>query len=204
VTNGDDAIALCQNDRFDIVLLDETMPGKDGLETLSILKAEFPALPIIMITKNEEEKLMEEAIGSKISDYLTKPVNPSQILLAIIKILENRQIKQDAVSGQYMSAFADLAFNIEDNPGPQDWINIHNQLSAWELELDDYPDLGFDEMLLQQQHEANDRFTRFVKSNYENWVNVSADKRPTLSPDVFSTSVKPLLEQDKKSSHAHY
>ncbi|MBT3253078.1 MAG: response regulator [Candidatus Marinimicrobia bacterium] len=198
VTNGDDAIALCQNDRFDIVLLDETMPGKDGLETLSILKAEFPALPIIMITKNEEEKLMEEAIGSKISDYLTKPVNPSQILLAIIKILENRQIKQDAVSGQYMSAFADLAFNIEDNPGPQDWINIHNQLSAWELELDDYPDLGFDEMLLQQQHEANDRFTRFVKSNYENWVNVSADKRPTLSPDVFSTSVKPLLEQDKK------
>ena len=88
VTNGDDAIALCQNDRFDIVLLDETMPGKDGLETLSILKAEFPALPIIMITKNEEEKLMEEAIGSKISDYLTKPVNPSQILLAIIKILE--------------------------------------------------------------------------------------------------------------------
>ena len=198
VTNGDDAIALCQNDRFDIVLLDETMPGKDGLETLSILKTEQPALPIIMITKNEEEKLMEEAIGSKISDYLTKPVNPSQILLAIIKILENRQIKQDAVSGQYMSAFANLAFNIENSPSPQEWIKIHDQLSAWELELDDYPDLGFDEMLLQQQHEANDRFTRFIKSNYENWVNVSADKRPTLSPDVFSTAVKPLLENDKK------
>ncbi len=198
VTNGDDAIALCEKTRFDIVLLDETMPGKDGLETLSILKTEHPALPIIMITKNEEERLMEEAIGSRISDYLTKPVNPSQILLAIMKILENRQIKQDAVSEKYMRAFADLAIQIEDNPGPQEWINIHNQLSTWELELDDYPDLGFDEMLLQQQHEANDLFTRFIKANYEQWVNASPDQRPTLSPDVFTNTVKPLLEQDQK------
>ncbi|NQV16709.1 response regulator [bacterium] len=198
VTNGDDAIALCANQRFDIVLLDETMPGKDGLETLAILKAEHPALPIIMITKNEEERLMEDAIGSHISDYLTKPVNPSQILLAIMKILENRQIKQDAVSEKYMRAFAELAIRIEDNPGAQGWIEIHNQLSAWELELDDYPDLGFDEMLLQQQHEANDLFTRFIKSNYENWVNGAPDQRPTLSPDVFTNTIKPLLERDQK------
>ncbi len=198
VTNGDDAIALCEQRRFDIVLLDETMPGKDGLETLAILKAESPALPIIMITKNEEEQLMEEAIGSHISDYLTKPVNPSQILLAIMKILENRQIKQDAVSEKYMEAFAQLAIRIEDNPSPRDWIDIHHQLSVWELELDDYPDLGFDEMLLQQQHEANDLFTRFIKANYENWVNTSSDKRPILSPDVFTSSVKPLLEKEHK------
>jgi DNA-binding response OmpR family regulator len=198
VTNGDDAIALCANQRFDIVLLDETMPGKDGLETLAILKAEYPALPIIMITKNEEESLMEEAIGSRISDYLTKPVNPSQILLAVMKILENKQIKQDAVSEKYMQAFAELARNIESNPSSQDWINIHNQLSAWELELDDYPDLGFGEMLLQQQHEANHLFTRFIKAKYEKWVNSPSDQRPVLSPDVFTKSVKPLLENDKK------
>ncbi len=198
VTNGDDAIALCNQERFDIVLLDENMPGKDGLETLAILKADFPALPIIMITKNEEESLMEEAIGSRISDYLTKPVNPSQILLAIIKILENRQIKEDAVSGKYLQAFAELTARIEGQPGPQDWIDIHHQLSAWELELDDYPDLGFDEMLLQQQHEANDLFTRFIKANYETWVNAPADERPTLSPDIFTHSVRPLLEDDKK------
>jgi len=198
VTNGDDAIALCANTRFDIVLLDETMPGKDGLETLAILKADFPALPIIMITKNEEERLMEEAIGSRISDYLTKPVNPSQILLAIIKLLEDRQIKEDAVSGKYMDAFARLSREIESQPGPDEWIRIHDQLSAWELELDDYPDLGFGEMLLQQQHEANDRFTRFIKDNYEYWVNTSADQRPTLSPDVFSSSVKPLLAKGQK------
>jgi len=198
VTNGDDAIALCNQQRFDIVLLDENMPGKDGLETLAILKAEFPALPIIMITKNEEERLMEEAIGSRISDYLTKPVNPSQILLAIIKILENRQIKEDAVSGKYMQAFAELTQRIESKPSPQDWIDIHHQLSAWELELDDYPDLGFDEMLLQQQHEANDLFTRFIKTNYENWVNSPADERPLLSPDIFTNTVRPLLEDDKK------
>ncbi len=198
VTNGDDAIVLCDQKRFDIILLDENMPGKDGLETLAILKAEYPALPIVMITKNEEESLMEEAIGSHISDYLTKPVNPSQILLAIIKILENRQIKQDAVSDKYLQAFASLTERMESHPDPQDWIDIHHQLSAWELELDDYPDLGFDEMLLQQQHEANDLFTRFVKSNYETWVNGASDLRPTLSPDVFSNAVKPLLEDDKK------
>ncbi len=198
VTNGDDAIALCGQQRFDIVLLDENMPGKDGLETLSVLKAEHPALPIIMITKNEEESLMEEAIGSRISDYLTKPVNPSQILLAIMKILENRQIKQDAISEKYMRAFAELTSRIESNPSPQEWINIHHQLSAWELELDDYPDLGFDEMLLQQQHEANDLFTRFVKTNYETWVQGSSDQRPPLSPDVFNHAVKPLLKEQKK------
>ena len=198
VTNGADAIAICEQHRFDIVLLDETMPGKDGIETLAILKEEYPALPIIMITKNEEESLMEEAIGSRISDYLTKPVNPSQILSAIMKILENRQIKQDAISDKYMKAFSLLADQIEDNPSPQEWINIHDRLSTWELELDDYPDLGFDEMLLQQQHEANDRFTRFIKSNYEQWVNASSDQRPILSPDVFGHSVKPLLDADKK------
>ena len=131
VTNGADAIAICEQHRFDIVLLDETMPGKDGIETLAILKAEYPALPIIMITKNEEESLMEEAIGSRISDYLTKPVNPSQILSAIMKILENRQIKQDAISDKYMKAFSLLADQIEDNPSPQEWINLHNQLSTW-------------------------------------------------------------------------
>jgi len=198
VTNGDDAITLCASQRFDIVLLDENMPGKDGLETLAILKAEFPALPIIMITKNEEERLMEEAIGSRISDYLTKPVNPSQILLAIMKILENQQIKQDAVSEKYMLAFAQLANRIESNPDSQAWIDIHDQLSAWELELDDYPDLGFEEMLFQQQHEANDLFTRYIKSKYEKWVNSAPDQRPVLSPDVFTKSVKPLLERDNK------
>jgi len=198
VTNGDDAIALCGQHRYDIVLLDETMPGKDGLETLAILKAEHPALPIIMITKNEEERLMEEAIGSSISDYLTKPVNPSQILLAIMKILENRQIKQDAISDKYLKAFADLSSRIEGDPNSEEWIQIHHQLSEWELELDDYPDLGFEDMLMQQQHEANDLFTRFVKSNYEIWVNGPPDQRPPLSPDVISKFVKPAIKSGEK------
>lgn len=198
VTNGDDAIALCHDQRFDLVLLDENMPGKDGLETLGVLKAEYPALPVIMITKNEEESLMEEAIGSRITDYLTKPVNPSQILLAIMKVLENKQIKQEAVSEKYLEAFAELTQRIEDDPDPKEWIEIHNQLSAWELELDDYPDLGFGDMLLQQQHEANDLFTRYIKSQYERWVKAAPDQRPTLSPDVFSRAVKPSLEAGEK------
>ena len=198
VTNGDDAIALCDQNRYDIVLLDETMPGKDGIETLAILKTEHPALPIVMITKNEEERLMEEAIGSRISDYLTKPVNPSQILLAIMKILENRQIKQDAVSDNYMKAFSELAARIEGQPTAQEWISIHHQLSAWELELDDYPDLGFGDMLMQQQHEANDLFTRFIKSHYESWVNGPSEARPVLSPDVLKSFVAPQIKADRK------
>ena len=197
-TNGDDAIALCDRERFDVVLLDEMMHGKDGLETLGILKASHPALPVIMITKNEEESLMEEAIGGKISDYLTKPVNPSQILLAVMKILENRQIQQETISEKYLEAFDQLSHHMGKELSWRDWVRIHHQLSEWELELDDYPELGFGDMLLQQEHEANDLFTRFVTSNYESWIEKPSDERPVLSPDVLSTYVKPILEAGQK------
>ena len=197
-TNGDDAIALCREHVYDVVLLDEMMQGKDGLETLAILKAEYPALPVIMITKNEEESLMEEAIGGKISDYLTKPVNPSQILLAVMKILENRQIQQESISGRYLDAFNALGERIEKAGKAADWIGIHHQLSEWALELDDFPELGFGDMLLQQEAEANSRFTRYIMERYEAWLTRPSDERPPLSPDVMPHFIRPLLEDDRK------
>ncbi len=197
-TNGDDAITLCREQRYDVVLLDEMMQGKDGLETLAHLKAEHPALAVIMITKNEEESLMEEAIGSKISDYLTKPVNPSQILLAVMKILENRQIRQDSISGKYMEAFTGLSRRIEGAGSADEWMSIHHQLSEWTLQLDDFPELGFGEMLLQQEHEANILFSRYIMDHYERWLRAPMENRPTLSPDVLKKYVQPHLRQDRK------
>ncbi|PJA53948.1 MAG: hypothetical protein CO167_06525, partial [Candidatus Marinimicrobia bacterium CG_4_9_14_3_um_filter_48_9] len=149
-TNGDDVLSLARQEAFDIVLLDEMMPGKDGLETLSLLKGFLPALPVIMITKNEEESLMEEAIGSQIADYLTKPVNPSQILSAIMKNLEKHRISQNRMGERYIQSLNEMSARLGGELTPAQWIDVHHQLTQWELELNDAGETSLDEMLVQQ------------------------------------------------------
>ncbi|MCF7801887.1 MAG: bifunctional response regulator/alkaline phosphatase family protein [Candidatus Marinimicrobia bacterium] len=197
-TNGEDAITLARQQPIDIVLLDEMMQGKDGLETLSLLKEEHPALPVIMITKNEEESLMEEAIGGQIADYLTKPVNPSQILSAIMKHLEKQRISRNRLSQRYIQALNELSDRLSERLAPSDWINIYHQLTQWELDLTGTGEAGLDEMLAQQIQDADNLFSRFIMREYEQWVNAPSDERPTLSPDVFRTFVKPRLSNGKK------
>jgi len=162
VTNGEDAISNVRAEEFDLVLLDQMMSGRDGLSTLEELKQISPGLPVIMITKHEEESLMEEAIAGKITDYLTKPVNPSQILSACKKILEKKQISSDRMSREHVSEFNKISDLLNAQPSANDWIDIHTKLSEMEVELDSYKDSGLEMMLSEQRKESQ-------YSNYETY-----------------------------------
>ena len=196
VSNGTDAIDLCKERNFDLVLLDEQMPGLSGLETLQRLKEIQPSLPAVMVTKSEEENIMEQAIGQKIADYLIKPVNPNQILLSLKKNIHRRAIETEVTQSQYQQSFQQIALQIMDCRTWQDWADVYRRLVHWELELS-ATDSDMTEMLQMQKEEANNGFAKFIKKNYLNWVNHSQPS-PTLSPDIFKTKVFPLLNEGKK------
>ena len=191
-TNADDAIALIKNQKFDLLLLDEMMPGKDGLTTLNEIKEISPNLPVIMITKSEEEKLMEDAIGGKIDDYLTKPVNPSQILMACKKILEGRKITGEQISRNYTIQFSEISRKLMEALTPKDWMDIHLKLTEWEIELDHRPDLGLEQMLFDQRKECNVEFGKFVEKSYRAWIHGSLEA-PLFSPEVVKTFILPEI-----------
>ncbi|MBL7134965.1 MAG: PglZ domain-containing protein [Candidatus Marinimicrobia bacterium] len=198
VSNGNDAIKLVAQENFDLILLDEMMAGKDGLTTLKEMKAIIPGLPVIMITKNEEESLMEKAIGSKITDYLTKPVNPSQILMACKKVLEQQRIEYEHVSKNYVEEFRTISKRLYNDLSSDDWIEIYQKLAKWDIEFDDHPDLGLKETLEDQMRDCNIEFGKFIEKNYSDWINEDLHFRPTLSPDVINKHVLPLLKDGKK------
>lgn len=193
VTNGDDAIAFIQKQKFDIVLLDEMMAGRDGLSTLAIIKDINPHIPVIMITKNEEERLMEEAIGQRIDDYLTKPVNPSQILLACKKLLDAQKILKDRMGLDYVSASNRIRGFLFSAKSWEDWVEIHVKLSEWDLELDRFSDPSLQQMHQDLRQVCNQEFAKFVENNYARWVQNEEDS-PLLSVDIVSQFVAPLLQ----------
>ncbi len=188
-TNAEDAIELVHHHDFDLVLLDEMLNGIDGLTALSELKDINPGLPVIMVTKSEEESLMEEAIGGKIDDYLTKPVNPSQILLVCKKILESKKIAGQRISRDYASEFNQIAVRLMGPMQWQDWIDIHLKLSEWDVELDQHPDLGLKQTLYDQKRDCNSEFAKYIESNYPSWLDNQS--RPPLSIDVVPKYVLP-------------
>jgi len=196
VTNADDAIAQIQNEQFDVVLLDEMMPGKDGLTALGEIKELQPSLPVVMVTKSEEESLMEDAIGSKIDDYLTKPVNPSQILLTLKKILEGTKITGARISRDYIAEFNEISTRLSGDLTWQDWIDIHMRLSEWEVETDRYSELGLKQTLSDQIKECNAEFGKFIEEHYPVWLTMNAPERPFLSTDVFRQFAAPHLGED--------
>jgi len=195
-TNGKDAVELCQKETFDIIFLDENMPGLSGLETLALIKDIDPNVPMVMITKSEEENIMNMAIGSKIADYLTKPVNPSQILLTLKKNIHKKELVADHTASTYQSQFGRIGMQINDTLTYEDWVEVYKKLVYWELELTE-ADNGMDEMLRMQKAEANNSFTKFVKKNYIDWFE-QPEKRPLMSPDLFKTKVFPLLDKGEK------
>ncbi len=195
-TNGEDAIAMVKQTVFDLVFLDEMMAGMGGLRTLAEIKDLRPTLPVIMITKNEEESLMEEAIGVKISDYLIKPVNPSQVLMACKKFLEGRKITGAAVSRDYIQEFNQISVALMNDLDHTQWIDIYKRLVDWSLELDDHPELGLKQTLLDQFRECNLAFGKYVERNYRGWLERS-DDRPTLSPDIVDKYLIPELSSGK-------
>ena len=201
-TNGYDALDICQEENFDLILLDENMPGISGLETLSRIKEIHPSVPVVMVTKSEEENIMNQAIGAKISDYLIKPVNPTQILLSLKKNIHSREIVTEATQTAYQQNFARLSILINTSLTIEDWMEVYRTLVHWELELQN---VGTDmqEMLAMQKREANNEFCKFVRKNYMDWmqslINHDQDaERPMMSPDVFKTQVFPHLANGEK------
>ncbi len=195
-TNGQDALDMCRERSFDIIFLDENMPGLSGLETLALIKDIDPNVPVVMITKSEEENIMDLAIGSKIADYLIKPVNPPQILLTLKKHLHKREIQTEVANSGYQQSFTKIGMQINDSYTLEDWKEVYKRLVYWELELAD-TDSAMTEMLRMQKAEANNEFAKFVRKNYMDWVNDS-DNRPMMSPDVFKKTVFPLLANGEK------
>ena len=194
VSNGPDAIDLCRERNFDLVLLDEQMPGLSGLETLQRIKELSPSTPVVMVTKSEEENIMEQAIGQKIADYLIKPVNPNQILLVLKKNIHRREIETVVTQSQYQQQFQQIAMQIMDCRSWQDWVEVYKRLVHWELQLSS-TDSQMTEMLAMQKEEANLGFAKFVKKNYLNWI---SGERPLMSPDIFKRKVFPLLDKKEK------
>lgn len=198
-TNGRDAIELCQAHTFDLVLLDENMPGLSGLETLSAIKDLQPTLPVVMVTKNEAEDLMDQAIGAKIADYLLKPVNPMQILLTLKKNIHQRDIVQEQTETGYRQAFAQLSLQIDETRDAEAWIEMYRRLVRWELQLADAADPAMGEMLRMQKSEANAQFAKFIKKHYEGWVTQpESEGRPLLTPDVLRRVVFPKLNEERR------
>jgi len=197
VSNGTDAIEECQQQSFDLVLLDEQMPGLSGLETLQRIKELQPALPVVMVTKSEEENIMEQAIGQKIADYLIKPVNPNQILLTLKKNIHRREIETEVTQSQYQQQFQQIAMQIMDCRSWHDWVEVYKRLVHWELQLS-ATDSQMTDMLRRQKEEANLDFAKFIKKNYMDWVEDRDPRRPLMSPDLFKRKVFPLLGEGKK------
>ena len=191
--SGDEALDRFNESIFDLVFLDENMPGYTGLETLVKMKAIKPNIPIIMITKSEEESIMEEAIGSKISDYLIKPVNPNQILLSIKKNIDSQRLVGERTTINYQQEFRNIGMRLSESLNKQEWIEVFKKLTFWELEIEKSGEESVKEILSMQKQEANTQFFRFVKENYKNWINgVDA---PLLSHNLIRKNVSPLLDE---------
>lgn len=201
VSNGLDAIELCQQQTFDLIFLDEMMPGITGLEALQRIKDIQPQTPVVMVTKSEEENIMDQAIGSKIADYLIKPVNPMQILLSLKKNIHQREIVTEVTQTGYQQSFMDISMKISDCRCFEDWKEVYRLLVKWELELSSTQS-SMTEMLRMQKEEANNAFAKFIKKNYMDWVMPTANgvspERPLMSPDIFKKSIFPTLDKGEK------
>ena len=190
VTNGEDAITSVKENEYDLIFLDEMMAGKGGLETLGEIKEFNPNIPVVMITKSEEESLMNDAIGSKISDYLTKPVNPSQVLLVCKKILEGKEISGQYVTKDYLNDFNTISRALMDNLSYDQWIDLYLKLVNWDLELDVHPGIELRQSLNEQKKEANKEFSKFVERKYKEWVgSTGSGQTPTLSNEIIEKYV---------------
>ena len=194
VNNGTSAVEKCSEEAFDIIFLDENMPGITGLEALTRIKKIRPQIPVVMITKSEEEYIMEEAIGSNIADYLIKPVNPNQILLSIKKNLDKSKLVSQKTNSDYQQEFRELGMKLNSRLDTDEWLEVYDQLVYWELELENVEDSGMTEILSMQKKEANKQFCRFIEDNYLNWLN-GVDESPQMIHTLFKDRISPQLEQ---------
>lgn len=198
INNGSDALDMVDEKRYHLVFLDENMPGMDGLETLKHIKEKQQTLPVVMITKSEEESIMEDAIGSQISDYLIKPVNPNQILLSLKKNLDTRRLVSEKTTSNYQQEFRQIGMELSMVNSVQGWTDLYKRLIYWELELDKLEDEGLNGILASQKKEANSQFFRFIEKNYQDWFEGDEDA-PVMSHTLFNKWVKPEIKEGEKT-----
>jgi len=196
VNSVSDALETIEAENFDLVFLDENMPGMTGLQTLNEIKSKSPNLPVVMITKSEEEHIMEEAIGRKITDYLIKPLNPNQILLSVKKILDNKRLVSEKTNVGYQQDFRNITMAFHDDMDFHDWNEMYKKLVYWDMEIDNTEEKSMGEILESQKIEANKLFSDFIIENYEDWLNEPAIEKPLLSHKLLKTNVFPLIKKD--------
>jgi CheY-like chemotaxis protein len=195
LTHGFDAIDYVKENPVDVVLIDETMPGITGLETLAKIKEYNSQIPIVLITKNETENLMDDAIGSQISDYLIKPVNPNQVLLSLKKIIDNRRLVAEKTTTAYQQQFRNLFMALNSNPDHKEWMGIYKELVHWELSLQRSDSPEMQEVFQSQKNEANTEFFKFISRNYGSWINGKATDKPVMSHTLVKEKILPHLEK---------
>lgn len=196
VNNGASAVDKSDEVDFDIVFLDENMPGITGLEALARIKKKKPYVPVVMITKSEEEHIMEEAIGNNIADYLIKPVNPNQILLSIKKNLDKNKLVSQKTNSNYQQEFRELGMLLNSRLDKHEWVDLYRKLIYWELELERIEDTGMKEILSMQKKEANSLFSRFIEDNYEDWLH-GDEESPLMIHHLFKDRINPILKKEK-------
>ena len=195
LTNGFDAIDFLKENPIDVVLMDETMPGITGLETLAKIKENNQQTPVVLITKNETENLMDDAIGSQITDYLIKPVNPNQVLLSLKKIIDNKRLVAERTTTAYQQQFRNLFMDLNSNPDYNGWMEIYKKLVYWELEMEKSDSPEMREVLQSQKQEANTEFFKFISKNYARWVNPRSTESPIMSHNLLQFKVLPHVEK---------
>ncbi|MGC1203832.1 MAG: bifunctional response regulator/alkaline phosphatase family protein [Flavobacteriaceae bacterium] len=194
--SGTEAIDILDEENFDIVFLDENMPGLTGLETLNEIKEKKDNLPVVMITKSEEEYIMEEAIGNKIADYLIKPVNPNQILLSLKKNLDHSRLVSEKTTSNYQQEFRKIAMDLSMVNSYEEWVSLYQKLVYWEIQLEDIEDAGMFEILESQKNEANTQFGKFIEKNYSDWFEPHTDA-PVMSHTLFKNKIAPELSKEQ-------
>lgn len=196
ITNGFEAIDFVKDNHVDVVLLDETMPGISGLETLQKIKEVNKQIPVVMITKNETENLMDDAIGSQITDYLIKPVNPNQVLLSLKKIIDNKRLVAEKTTSAYQQQFRNLFMALNSNPDYNEWMDIYKKLVYWELEMEKSNSPEMREVFQTQKQEANTEFFKFISKNYAGWVSPRSTDAPVMSHNLFKYKVLPHIDKE--------
>jgi CheY-like chemotaxis protein len=197
LTNGYDALELLKERTVDVVFLDESMPGLTGLETLARIKEMQPLLPVVMITKNEAENIMEDALGAQITDYLIKPVNPNQVLLSLKKIMDGKRLVSEKTTIAYQQEFRNLFMALSSNPNHEEWKELYKKLIYWELEMDKSDSEEMMEILQSQKAEANTEFYKYIAKNYANWIKDGGKSGPLMSDRMFEKKIAPHLQPGK-------
>ncbi len=200
VNNGYDAVDMARSTPYDLIILDEMMPGMTGLETLPLIKQVRPTTPVIMVTKSEEENIMNKAIGSKIADYLIKPINPNQVLLSIKKNVHRQELVTEQSTADYRAEFSAISASLSQASTFVDWCAIYRKLTVWEMELAESDDAGVREILEYQKTEANNEFAKFIRRNYKEWINSRHDDTPIMSHTLMRAEIFPEVEHGGKTT----